>query len=182
MRALYYQHKMYIWAGTMGFLLLAILLYTWQVKTLRELQNQKKAFLQLLENAPAILNKQKDSLQHFESLIAKQQNGSLKIVSHNEFIRIIEEACAQTEVRILSIPKESLENSQTYQLAKVEMKVEGTYKNLIRLLFMIENEKKIGKIQFLDMKIEEFSKNLEIKNYLTLQLTLYRLIGEGKRG
>lgn len=180
MKRLYYQHKMYVWVSATLFLVLSTLMYAWQVSQLRNDQNQKKALVQLLENAPEILAKQKDSLKRFENLVSKQQNGSLNIVSHNEFIRIIEDACNQTNVRILSIPQESLENNQTYQLAKVEMKLEGTYKNLIRLLFMIENEKKIGKIQFLDMKIEEFSKNLEIKNYLTLELTLYRLIGEGK--
>lgn len=180
MKLLYYKYKMYIWVGAMIFLAFSLVMYAWQVSVLRQTQNQKKALVQLLENAPTILKKQQDSLQMLETLISKQQNGSLNIVSHNEFIRIIEEACRETNVRILNIPQESIESNQTFQLAKVEMKLEGTYKNLLQLLFMIENKKKIGKIQTLDMKVEEFSKNLEIKNYLTLELTLYRLIGEAK--
>jgi|GEM_PF-2954505 len=166
----------YIYAGVLGLLGVLSLLYTLQCFQRYQQYQQLLASVKDIQQADAIILQQEETRNQLDKAVGRLKPGSQKVLGHNSFIQYVEQLCETHNVRLVSLPREYIRKMGRYEVAEIQVSFEGSYKNILKVLFQIEYADRLASTQKLDLHMEEIRQDYERVSYLVADITFNRLI------
>jgi hypothetical protein len=119
-------------------------------------------------NAPEKLIKAKAMMSQSNDM-AQDQNADIAINTHEKLLDIISHYCAESKISLISYPEPITIHENGFSNEINVFTVQGDFKKLLMLLYILEQKDKIGKVSSADFKT---SKNYETKKF-ELTCTIY---------
>lgn len=157
-----------------GIVLLLILCYFLAINNTIELyqsNNDTKTKLTALQNAPQQISSLNKRLAFLNSRVEQYVRG--KDFEQEDILVAISDFCKTNRLKIVDFPKSELKEKEDIVIETFNFVVEGNYVNLVKLIYAIEVEQKLGRIASLNF--ETIVDRRTKKKRLTLSVYLQNL-------
>jgi hypothetical protein len=135
--------------------------------------NQKKP---LIDNAPADLKLYEARLAAMDGEIRNLRSRNITISSHSAFIDYAQTLCDSFSVRLVSLPVETRNQLQEYEVASIQFSIEGNYHDILRFIYQMEQKDKIASVEKLELVAEEVRLNEQKVHLLVARFRVNRLL------
>lgn len=130
--------------------------------------NQLEDSLALLKSAPQQTLELKQKLKSLEKKAGLSQK--LGTLSHQQYLlEIITHYANQNNCVVRSIPTTNIANENGFAIETLVFKIEGNYKSLLQLVYLLEQKYQVGKIGSVEFNAQTDQKS----GRRSLDLTLY---------
>ncbi len=164
----YKQKNLYLGVGTFLFAVIAYMTTVSNTVKLYSDNKQLEAKINRAENAPESIADLRRSLEglngklnHYLIDTTKEQEHTLEVVS---------EFCNKKRLVVRELPKRKIVAENDFTIVTSELKIEGSYVNLLQLLHELEYSQKIGRISSVSWKSYIDPKTKRTILYMTLYL------------
>lgn len=165
----------FILAGIGGVFIVS-LLYARQVWGIYASIDELARKTAIIEDADLEIVNRQVRLKELSDRISRLQATSHPITSHVALMQYIEQQCDHHQVRIIQLPRETLENIQGYEVAHVDFSVQGTFHHILHLLYHIEAQDRIGSIAKAHMELKTMRVADDRQQLLIATIRINRLI------
>ncbi len=152
-----------------GFLLFMVLGYFLSFSKTIQLYNENE----VLENnlaeasvAPSIILKSKEELRVLDQYLRAYAFDSL--INQELLLAEVSDFCMKNNLIIYSFPHHTSQEKKNFVIHTNVIEAKGSYKNLLNLVYYLEQEIKIGRIS--SVKFERFLEKKTKKAYLTVKI------------
>lgn len=171
------------WRMILGIIAFAFgisLLYAWQVWGIYEKVDALEDKTAVIEDADLeIVNRQVRLKELSDAIGGAQQQDSL-IGSHVALMQYIETFCDRHALRLISLPKEDVQDIEGYEIASVHFAVAGGFHAIVALIYQLEAVDHIGSVAKADIELKTIQMDNGRQPMLVGNITLNRLIQSQK--
>lgn len=105
------------------------------------------------KSAPAEIARLSNELGKYDQAISSFT--AAKVDWEQHLLQELSRACEQVGVRLIQLPSASEEKHEGYRVKTRVVKLEGSYKKLVQVLYALEGQKGIGRISSVQFVLEE---------------------------
>lgn len=130
-----------------SFILALILCYNFAIKNTLQLKKQHNILskkVELLKNSPYQLAVLKQKNIHYDSLITKFQLGGTSI--ENNLLKTINSFASNNNLKVVDFHEPHLSSNSELIIKTYDFTLEGTYNNINRLVYVLEQQTKFGEV------------------------------------
>lgn len=133
----YKQQNFFLWGGALIFL---CLIYTTSIrKTLKYKADYQNNLTNVQRAATA-----KQDIQHYQQIIEELQESSLKAYDQEYLLSAITAFCKANNLLVRTFPEAQKVELSAYTIVTNGLEVEGTYKDIVSLIYQIEQIEKLA--------------------------------------
>lgn len=172
------KKRLYVILGLIGFVFLISLLYGVQVLGIYDKVNELEQKTALIEDADLEIVNRQVRLKELGAEISQLQSTGLKISSHAGFMDYVEKQCAELDLQLFVLPRESVEKLEGYRVAEIEFAVEGMYHDILNLMYQMEFKDRVGSVSYVRMERKSVRIRNTRKDILLATIRINRLLNE----
>lgn len=129
-----------------------------------------------LEDADLQIVNRQVSLQQLGEAIGQIQKASVNLDGHAAMMTYLEQQSAERDLRMVSLPRESLLSQGGFGIAKISFKVEGMFHDILALLFQIEQVDRVGSVAHVHIGLEQIRGRVQDGKMLMAAIELNRYL------
>lgn len=168
--------RMYILLGLLLITVLVTLAYVKRTTDLFSSIRNLEARTALAERSDRELEVSRDMLSALDHRIMEVQQVHVEIESHVQFLEYMENLCSKHELRLLSLPQERVDTMDRYQIASIRFRLEGSYHNLIAMIYQLEHVDRAASVNRCDLHQEQIREMENKKTILVGDLEVNRML------
>lgn len=151
----YRQRNLLLIVGT---ILLGFIAYQFSFSKTLQAANQHEQLSQKLIEAKSASS----TIQRLEQQLAKM-NGNVNSEGYHpdKLFQVISQFCVKNDLKVLDFPEATKVTNGNYEVITHVLEVSGNYANIVELAYLVEQERKMGRISSLNFITE---KNIQTKS------------------
>ncbi len=162
--------------GIIAFAFTVSFVYAWQVKGIYQKVDELQARTAIVEDADLEIVNRQVRLKELGDEIRGLQSTGREIDSHVQLMQYIEEQCDQKMLQLIQLPKESIEDADGYEIARIEFSVQGNFSSILGLIYQIEAIDRIGSISKAGIELKSMRVEDELQQLLIATIHMNRLV------
>ncbi|MEL6630305.1 MAG: hypothetical protein AAFQ83_02520 [Bacteroidota bacterium] len=146
----------------------------------RQVQQMQDPKLNQLAQKDLRLAEQEQALWRLKQEAQKQRNPYLEIQNALDLGRYLESVATKHKLKVLTLPQGEASNVKGYEVLEGTFQIEGSYLNIVRFVFQVEQEDKAGVIFQSQLKYQKYRVGGKQKEVLVATLHM-RTVIQGAR-
>lgn len=160
----------------MGCALLVSLLYGKQVLDIYAHIGELETKVLVVEDADLQIVNRQVALKQLGADISNLQQTGRGIESHTAFIAYADSLSGAAQLKLVSIPIESIEEVGGYRIAHIDFEVEGSFENINSLIYRMEQIDRIGSVDRVHVESRTIRTSNVPRRILVAEIRLNRLV------